>query len=1045
MVEQVRRGLWEIGLVMLVHGLVAAEPWQDAEVYEQLRLPMRAASFPQNVLSLNGRWSFRFSPDPAQRPVDFFKPEVDVSGWSLIAVPSCWELEGYGVPLYVNYTYPFQAVPPRVMDAPPSHFTTFSQRNPVGSYRRTFVLPSTWQGQRIVLSVGGASSAYFVWVNGQPVGYAEDSRLASEFDVTAAVSAGTNTLAIEVYKYSDGAYLEDDDFWRLAGIFRDVTLFTVPPVAFWDLYVQSVLNAEYSEAVLRASASLWVDAGSSGRTVRVVATVTDPTGTPVSFPAFEQTLTLHESGFVPFTLPSHKLVRPRLWDAEHPQCYTVTWRLYEGDHEWDCRVRKVGIREARLIDGEFAVNGRKIKIKGVNRHEIDPACGYVQTREVIERDLRLIKQGNFNFVRTAHYPCVPLFYEMCDQLGLYVLDEANIESHGLSYHKKVLPGDRPEWTAATCARGTRMVIRDRGHACVVMWSLGNEAGYGSTFIALREAMLALDPEKRCMQYADMNLAADVDSQTYPTPEWLRQHLQNKAQRKGERNEIARIEQHGPYPSGKPFLMNEYAHAMGNSLGNFDEYWDLIERNPLLIGGFIWDWVDQGVWKVLPDGGKMLAYGGDFGDQPNNGNFCINGLVSPTREPHPHYWQAKQIQQPIRVFWQDRDQMRVVVTNKHQSVSLSEYAVQWYTETNGIICEKGTLNMTASAGASESAEVPITAAKPYQLKTLNWRFLLRNDTAWAPAGFCVAHEQLMLNEPIIRIEEPQTYGACEETNTRVVLTACNAVYEISKETGWLTQWRVGDQTLLQSPMRLNFWRVPTDNDEGAKMPKQCEVWQYAVEQGHVTQLRVHTAHAEVEVTYSLAAGASQARMTYSVDAKGVLTVKTRVEILRGVDGHPLPFLPKIGYQVVLNGSYRALRWLGRGPIENYWDRKHAAAISLYTVPVEQFITPYVRPQENSNRCDVRWVECLTTPMAGRVHVAANGSPLMISAWPYTQDDLLRARHDCALPRRNLLTLNLDHLQMGVGGDNSWGLPVHDAYTIRAEGVYAWEMQMRYIKP
>lgn len=1045
--EQVRGMIFAVGVGMVVGVLFAAEPWQDATVYEAGRLPMRAQTFPQNTRVLNGLWSFQFSPDPAQRPEAFFKTEFDVRAWKQIPVPSCWELQGYGVPLYVNYTYPFAPVPPRVMDTPPETFTSFAQRNPVGSYRRQFVVPSSWKGQRIVLSVGGVSSAYFVWVNGRKVGYAEDARLPSEFAITEAVVAGENTLAIEVYKYSDGSYLEDDDFWRLAGIFRDVKIFAVPPVALWDLYVQSRLNADYSEATVTGTACLWVDPAYSGKTVRVAATLKDPEGKPVALPAFAQTMTVRESGFIRVELPPQNVAHPVLWDAENPQLYAVTWHVYVDAHEIDCRTQNVGIREARLIDGEFAVNGRKIKIKGVNRHEIDPERGYVQTRDVIERDLRLIKQGNFNFVRTAHYPCVPLFYELCDQLGLYVLDEANIESHGLSYHKKVLPGDLPEWVAATCARGERMVIRDRGHACVVMWSLGNEAGYGSTFMKVREAMLAHDPEKRVIQYADMNLAADVDSQTYPTPDWLRQHLQNKAQRKGERNEIARLEQHGPYPSGKPFLMNEYAHAMGNSLGNFDEYWDLIERNPRLIGGFIWDWVDQGLWKVLPDGKRMLAYGGDFGDQPNTGNFCINGLVSPTREPHPHYWQAKRIQQPIRVFWDDCTAMRVVVTNKHQTLSLSAYEVQWYTETNGIACEQGTLALRLPAGASQSLVLPIASAASDQVKTLNWRFLLRHETAWAPAGFCVASEQLMLHTPEFSNAVMQTCGTCEELDDEVVLTAGCSSYRISKKTGWLTQWRVANQELLQGAMALNFWRVPTDNDEGAKVPLRSAVWQYAVEQGRVKQVTVDTARAEVHVLRALAAGESYVQSVYHVDAAGVLTVKTRLVIQRGADGKPLPLLPKIGYQVVLEGTYAAVRWLGRGPFENYWDRKQAADISLHTVPVENVATPYIRPQENGTRCDVRWVECVRDPQAGcgRVRVVSCDAPLMISAWPYTQSDLAQARHACEVPRRELLTLNLDHRQMGVGGDNSWGLPVHDEYTIPAEGTYAWEMQLQYEAP
>ena len=1040
----------------------AEEPWQDAVVYEINRLPIRAQTWPcpdvKSALSstyesapglqhLDGPWAFRFSHEPAARPADFYKPDFDASAWGTLPVPSCWELHGHGTPLYVNYAYPFKADPPRVMGEPPKTFTTFSQRNPVGSYRRTFTVPAKWQNRRVILHFGGVSSAYSVWVNGVRSGYAEDARLPSEFDVTTLVKSGENLLAVEVYKYSDGSYLEDQDFWRLSGIFRDVFVYSTPSTALWDCYGHAELDVAFADATLTAQVTLRTAQDAPADGVALSLELRDPFGTPVPLTGSNHELSLPAltTGLTAVTVGPFTVKAPTKWSCETPNLYTLLYVLKQKDRVIDVRKTQLGFRKVGFLNGELAVNGNTIKIKGVNRHEFDPAAGYVQNRALIEQDIRLMKQANFNFVRTAHYPCDPRFYEACDRLGLYVMDEANVESHGLSYHKKVLPGDLLEWRAPTVARGERMALRDRGHASVVMWSLGNESGYGSAFPAMSAAIRAADPEKRLIQYADMNIAGDMDSQTYPTPDWLKQHLQGKAVRKGEHDERALVEQHGAYPSGKPFLMNEYCHAMGNSLGNFQEYWDLIEVNPMLIGGFIWDWVDQGLWKTQPDGTRILSYGGDHGDQPNNGNFCINGLVGPERNPHPHYWQAAKTQQPLRIS-KGSAPGTILVSNRHEVLNADIYDLQWELLRDGAPLRFGeTSSVKVPAGTSRELSLHIGELPPSgkpACDSLVVSFVLKENTAWADKGHVVARDQIMLNEcppptaPAVSDTVAHQKLTASQSGRDIRITGADCAFTFSGITGCLTSWQAKGHERLAAPLAFNFWRVPTDNDEGFKLHEKSKVWKDAAARATLTSLTPNPAKpGEVTAEFALAAGASTARLTAMCYADGRIDLAATVTLKPSADNKPLPIVPKIGLQIVLANSYETVHWFGKGPYENYWDRQDAAWLGLHKLPVRDFATSYVRPQENANRCGVRWIRFTRKDGSG-VCATADGQPLMVSAWPYTQADLTATKHAAELPCRELLTVNFDLLQMGVGGDNSWGLPVHTPYTIPGSGTYTW---------
>ena len=592
--------------------------WQNPLVIGENKLPPRNPAWPCPdaasgwsssydhspwVQSLNGSWLFHWSPDPDSRPINFYSPNFDSADWKSLPVPSCWEMQGYGFPMYVNSTYPFKMDPPFVMEEPPTNYTSYQQRNPVGSYLRTFEVPANWSAGRTILHFAGVDSAMYVWVNGHKIGYSEDSRAPAEFDITDYLHGGTNLLAVEVYKFSDASYLEDQDMWRFGGIFRDVFLYHTPDVSLWDFYVKTELDAGLQHAAVSLRYTLRNSSGKPQEGLHVRLTVRDPDGAVLaSRPLLEAPATALTTEINPEQSTRFVIVtKPRLWTSETPNVYQALVELLRDGKVIETRREDIGFRKIEVHDRQFFVNGVSLKIKGVNRHESDPAGGYTVSEESMKKDLQLIKQANFNFVRTSHYTDDPRWYELCNRYGIFLMDENNLETHGISYHRRILPGDDPKWLPAVVDRMQRTVIRDRNNPCVVIWSLGNEAGYGDDFLAMRDTARAADPELRPIHYADMNLAADFDSQTYPTIQWLLQDVEGKAIRKGEGGEIGLVEQHGPYPTGKPFVANEYAHAEANSIGNLQDYWDVIEKYPMLIGGFIWEWADQTVYKTNSEG------------------------------------------------------------------------------------------------------------------------------------------------------------------------------------------------------------------------------------------------------------------------------------------------------------------------------------------------------------------------------------------------------------------------------------------------------------
>ena len=1019
---------------------------QDANIIGINKLPPRTAIWPapsaqeaQNtnyehsvwVKSLNGKWDFFWSPDPQSRPVNFYKPEFNRNDWKKIEVPSIIERQGYGTPLYVNSTYPFKVNPPFIMDEPNHKYTTFKQRNPVGSFCRTFLLPEEWGNDKeIILHLAGAGPAAFIWINGEKVGYTQDPRLPAEFSINKYLKKGENLLAIEVYKYCDGSYLEDQDFWRLSGIFRDVFIRAVPKISLWDIYAQPELDlsSHKGKINLHYTPANFTEKRDSDYKINI--SVFSPLGKKLVNKNFK--IKDFAPGFGKESkLPAIELDTVQLWYDESPIQYKVLVELSKKGKTIEAYKLPVAFRKIEVDGNKILLNGKKFKIRGVNRHEFSPDQGWVISKEEMIKDLELMKQGNVNFIRNAHYPNDPRWYELCNQYGIMIMDEPNIESHGLSYLRKVLPADLPEWSKACIDRMRRMVIRDRQYPCVTMWSLGNEAGYGNAFVEMRKITHRYDPELRLIQYADMNRVADIDSQTYPTADWLRQHLKGKAVRKGERGESTSIEQHGKYPSGKPFLLSEYAHAQGNSLGDLIDYWELIYKHDMLIGGFIWDWVDQALWKDPSNPSAGYLYGGDFGDFPNDKNGCIDGLISADRIPHPHYYEMQKVYQPVAFRLIDSQPLTIDVTNRLLTTDLNKYDFKYQIQENGKITSEGILP-EISVSPCSSRKITLPDHIRYDLKKesfLKISIQLREPEIWAREGFTVAWEQFKLNDikPSITLAMPKASNPAilYESDTLYAIKGDFFEVKFNRKNGMLSSYSINNKELIKAPVRFNFRRALTDNDRGWKVGEKMKIWQdaglhYTVQQFHITSSDKDKNVIKGE--YAFTDSKATAIIEHTVFANGTIEIEYNISIPLN-----LPNIPRIGLQFEIEKELQNIDWYGRGPHENYIDRESGAAIGIYQTTLNQWITPYVRPQENSNRGGIRWLRF--SQGTHQLQFSAVGEPFCASAWPYTISTLEQTTHDFELKMHNNIIVDIDCNQMGVGGDCSWGLPVLQKYQIK----------------
>lgn len=1038
--------------------------WQDPAVVGVNKEPPRATfvAYPDEASarsgdrsraphyqSLNGRWKFHWVARPADRPTEFHRVGFDDRAWPEIRVPSNWQFEGYDVPIYTNSRYPWgKADPPHIP----------ADNNPVGSYRRTFTIPPAWAGRQVFITFDGVDSAFYVWVNGEQVGYSEDSRTPAEFNVTRFVKPGDNVIAVEVYRWSDASYLEDQDFWRLSGIFRNVTLWSAGALRVRDLDVVPELDDRYQDARLKTRVVVRNHA-TAPREFAVRLRLLDASGRDVaSGSALPRTL---EAGAEEAVSVDQEIRAPRRWSAESPYLYTLLVTLVDGRGQTiEVVPQRIGFRRSEIRDGQYLLNGRAILFKGTNRHEHDPDTGHVVTREQMLRDIRLMKQFNINAVRTSHYPNDPEWYDLCDEYGLYVVDEANIESHGMGYQPDRTLGNNPAWKEAHLDRTIRMVERDKNHASVVIWSLGNEAGDGVNFDATYAWVKGRDPS-RPVQYERAELRANTDLYV---PMYARP---------------ARVAEYGSKPQTRPLVLCEYTHAMGNSNGNLDEYWSLFYSHRQLQGAFVWDWVDQGIRTAIPASGTRqtrperrmlpgpefvggflnvdrrgtyLAYGGDFGppDVPSDGNFCMNGLVDADRNPHPGLHAIRKVYQYVHAKPVDLAKGILSITNWHDFTPIDDILTgHWAVRADGrtLTLPEGTLP-PLSLGPRETREVtipvPAIVPEPGAEYFLDLSFRLQRETAWGgKPGDEMAWEQFKL--PLWKDPEPPATGAArpltlEDRTDAVRVTGDRFAVTLDKSAGTLSSLTYGGVELVSRGPRPDFWRAWTDNDRGARLHERLAIWRDAGsiwQTTNVTAAQPAPTLVRIAVDGTLPAIVSSLTVTYTVLGSGDIIVDAAF-----APGKPdLPMLPRVGLQLVLPPAFDRIAWSGPGPIETHSDRIHAR-VGEHRGTVASQWTEYSKPQENGNKADVRWVALTNRDGVGLLAV---GLPrLSTAARHYPHEDLWNAKHTYELTRRDAVYWNLDFEQMGVGGDNSWGALPHEAYQLPAKP-YAYRFRLRPIGP
>lgn len=1230
--------------MLITHSSIAAPDWENEAIFRinkeephAIKMPFpdaaSAVSKPRLAspwcLMLNGDWKFHWVGHPDQRPQDFFKRDFDDSAWNTIPVPSNVELHGYGTPIYTNAAYPFLKDPPRVMGEPPEHFTAKHERNPVSSYRRTFELPATWNGRQTYITFNGVASAFYLWINGEKVGYSQDSRTPAEFNITKYLRPGKNLVAAEVYRHSDGSYLEDQDFWRLSGIFRDVYLWSANQLDLRDFEAITGLNEATGKGSLKLTT--WLLSGDGRkRGAMVAATLLDPTGKAIKSTNMTGTAPATGEGTIS-TEFTNLDVRP--WTAETPVLYTLLLSLKDTAAAKAVAhyAIKVGFRSVRIKDGQFVVNGQPVLIKGVNRHDHNPVTGQYVTEADMRADLEAMRKLNINAVRTCHYPNDPRFLELCDELGFYVISEANIESHGMGYNEQSL-AKQPTWGGAHLDRVRNMLEAFKNHPSVIMWSLGNEAGDGVNFVECSKWVKQRDPSRPVhYEQAGMKDHADLYSPMYFGI--------------GGLDGWCRNEEKKPLDKQRPLIQCEYNHTMGNSSGGFAEYWEHIKKERLLQGGFIWDWKDQGILKempapataattatdktlksnasvlggfdatdglidgfatlpdhpalspgktitvtarikpgkVTPDGvmvgkgnssyslkynnagkleffihsggwksasaelpadwsgkwhdvagsydgtkislyidhkevasipavgpidanayplgigddtqiggrrfdgairdvhvydrpmrllgndttaspgiqavhidftktkrdgmpRKFFAYGGDFGDQPNDDNFCCNGVVHADLSPNPHATEVWHQYREIETSAADvsSGNLKLKVKNWFFFKDLAEYPVTWTLLENGKTIQSGKLpplNCPPQGTADLAIAIKPMAIKPSAEYHLNVEFSLGKDTWFAKAGHLVARDQLALPwgtraVPPHASTDKVTVDRNSGTGTTIMKgPSFEAAFDDTS--GTMTSYKVQGRELLAGPLALNFWRPPTDNDRGNGMPGRCAVWRDAGARAKSVKASVTSAGAAALLAYDLTlpAGDSSAKVVYKVHGDGVIEVMASL-----TPSGSLPEIPRVGMQCQLAGDDTTWTWFGRGPGENYRDRKQGTSVGIWNGSVKDLWFPYVEPQETANRTDIRWAKLTGSNKHGIKIEAIGDSLLEVGAYPFLQSDLESFKHPSEIPARDLTTVHIGLGQMGVGGEDSWQAKPLPQYQLPADKPYTFQFRL-----
>lgn len=1009
--------------------------WEDEKVVEINKLPPHATFFayPNNELAknndvskcpwyknLNGTWKFHYTDKPENRPTDFFNPNFNDANWKKITVPGNWELQNFGIPIYTNIIYPFPKNPPFI-----DH-----KFAPVGTYRMNFTVPSAWSGKEVIIHFGSVTGAMYLYINGKPVGLSKVSKSPAEFNITKYLTKGNNILAAQVFRWHDGSYLEDQDFWRLTGIERDVFLIAKNKVSINDFSLKTDLLNNYTNGQLSASilinnpANLLCNA-----TIQII----DANNKTVSTSTQKINNTNHSTS-ININIPNvHK------WSNETPYLYKTIISLTDGNNKIiEATSCKIGFKKVEIKNAQLLVNGKKIMVHGVNRHEHDPILGHVPTKELMLKDIMLMKQHNINAVRTCHYPNDPQWLQLCDEYGLFVVDEANIEVHGMGvtpskFDTTKHPSYLPSWEAQFMDRIKRLYETDKNHASVIVWSLGNEAGNGKVFFDAYNWLKAND-KTRPVQFEQAMEEANTDivCPMYPSISYMKKYAADSTKT-------------------RPFIMCEFSHAMGNSSGNFQTYFDIIKSSPHMQGGFIWDWVDQGIKTTNENGKSYFAYGGDFGagNLQNDENFCANGLVAADRSPHPGIFEVKKVYQDI--IFKDKDWKNGVITieNNFNYTNLSQYNFKWELLKNGELLKTGTFSQMQDAETKKDVKLnlpPFTNDGEYALNIFCYT---TKATDMLPANHEIAREQFIT--PFVQYVNQAASSSPKNTDIRKnanLLEFKNGEIEgkINVNNGNFTSFSISGKSILNTFPEPHFWRAPTDNDFGNKMPTKLGVWRTVGENKKFisatvnektelgTPITVKWMLTDINVPYTI---------MYTILNNGSVKVDASIDL----GDNKLPEMPRFGMRLQLPKEMENITFYGRGPWENYADRNTASFIGVYNQKLaEQFTSNYIRPQENGYKTDVRWVSF--TNQQGYGVKFTGVQPLCFSALPYLAEDLdpgitKKNQHPSDLNERNFISVNIDLNQRGVGGDNSWGALPHESYLLKSKK-YSYSYIIELIK-
>ena len=965
--------------------------------------------------SLNGEWKFNWVASPELRPKNFWNPDNSVDNWDSITVPSNWQIEGYGKPIYTNWVYPFAPLPPRIMAPTPLRYTKRDLPNPVGSYRREYTIPQEWKGKQVFIHFAGVQSAMYLWVNGSKVGYSQGSMLPAEFNITSYINPGKdNTIAVEVYRWSDGSYLEDQDFWRLSGIYRDVSLFALEDLHIRDFFIKTDLTDNFSKAKLNVDIDIRNLNDRISDSCELLVELYNPKGTQLIASAGSNPSSIRGNEEVKENI-SIDIKKPQLWSSEIPILYQVIIKLNDKDgNTLQVVSAKTGFRNIEIDNrNRLLINGQPTKIKGVNRHEIHPDRGRRLLKEDMVKEIKIMKRFNINTVRTSHYPNDPTFYQLCDEYGLYVMDEANVENHYLMIFPPHLAIYK-SWSHVYVDRNVRMVERDKNHPSIISWSFGNEAGSGGNFKKVREAILELDTS-RFLHYQPMNSVADVDGAFYPTVSSVKMAAGK---------------------SKKPYFLSEYLHAMGNGCGNMKEYWDIIYANDNMLGGCVWDWVDQGLRASYSGENAVVApyekentfyaYGGDFGDEPNLGNFCMNGLILSDREVTGKLWEVKYIHQFISTKAENLDNGTISIKNRYQFLNLNNFDIEWEVIENGqVVAQNKSLAPKLNAGQTTIFTLPIQTVKkkPGREYYLNVRYSTRKDTSWAKTGHIVAWEQFKLeNNKVSLFEQKKNLSKgtleLEDKPGFIKISGENFNTSISKKTGTLSYLNYNGIHIIEKAEngpQIDFYRAPIDNEWGGVI--------FGIGNGYLRKgyndlkikdvsiniIRSDEKAITIQTTLSRVAkldSGYKVVTTWTFLSGGTIKSENSFKKL-GI----LSKVPRVGFTMTGGKNLENLTYYGKGPFENYPDRSSGAKVGIYSTTVDAMFTDYSKPQDCGNREEVRWATFKNSE--GKGFKIQTEDSMSFNALHYSNKDLTKANHSIDLTKMKDTEIHMDFAVRGVG--------------------------------